>query len=100
MRSLFFLVLSVAVLLAGCAGSRSGAAGAALAGAGTSAAEAPRDSLRAKFQLKIMAEEGKVQEFDAVLFSVLSLCSALPFSREAYTCEGVRFQPHQRWCDL
>ena len=70
MRSLFFLVLSVAVLLAGCAGSRGGAAGTAQAGAGTPAAEAPRDSLRAKFQLKIMAEEGKVQEFDAVLFSV------------------------------
>jgi len=70
MRSLFFLVLSVVLLLAGCAGSRSGAEEAAQASAGTPAAEASRDSLRAKFQLKIMAEEGKVQEFDAVLFSV------------------------------
>ena len=70
MRCILFLVLSVAVLLAGCAGSRGGAAGAALAGAGSSAAEAPQDSLKAKFQLKLATEEGKAQEFDAVLFSV------------------------------
>ncbi len=69
MRSLFFLVLSVVFFLAGCAGSRGGDAGATQAGT-VPAAEVPRDSLRAKFQLKIMAEEGKVQEFDAVLFSV------------------------------
>lgn len=58
--------------LAGCAGSRgvSGSAGACDASAGCSAEVVRPDSLRAKFQLNITQEDGKVQEFDAVLFSV------------------------------
>lgn len=58
-----------AVLLTGCAGNR-GAAGACEGSAACAQEQARPDSLRAKFQLNITQEDGKVQEFDAVLFSV------------------------------
>ena len=57
--------------LAGCAGSRGvSGSGTCDASAGCVQEVASPDSLRAKFQLNITQENGDVQEFDAVLFSV------------------------------
>ena len=64
-----FFAFAAAVLLAGCAGSR-GAASTCEGSAECIQEQARPDSLRAKFQLNITQEDGKVQEFDAVLFSV------------------------------
>lgn len=64
------LMALIMAFLAGCAGSRG------VSGSGTCDAsagcvqEASLDSLRAKFQLNITQENGDVQEFDVVLFSV------------------------------
>lgn len=54
--------------LFGCAGNRPAVETVATSADGVSA-EAPRDSLRAKFQLTIV-QDSSTQEFDAVLFSV------------------------------
>jgi hypothetical protein len=65
------LMALIMAFLAGCAGSRgvSDGAGACDASAGC-VQEASLDSLRAKFLLNITQENGDVQEFDVVLFSV------------------------------
>ena len=65
------LVAIALAFLAGCAGSRGvSGTGACEASAGCVHDAARPDSLRAKFQLNITQEDGKVQELDAVLFSV------------------------------
>ncbi len=61
------LVLFSLCVLVGCAGNKPTIEPAAAASDG--AQEAPRDSLRAKFQLTIV-QDSSTQEFDAVLFSV------------------------------
>lgn len=63
---LFFVILSA---LCGCAGS-SNAEKSSLKELPDASAEAPRDSLRAKFKMTLVGGDGKPQSFDAVLFSV------------------------------
>lgn len=62
------VALFVLCALFGCAGNRPAAETVAKSADGVSA-EAPRDSLRAKFQLTII-QDSSTQELDAVLFSV------------------------------
>ena len=75
MRHPFLLLLAIAFILIGCAGKKPVVEPAANVAADTTAVEAPRDSLRAKFVLTIYQQDSatqelKTQEFDAVLFSV------------------------------
>ena len=63
--SVFAFLFAVCVL-AGCAGNKPAVAPVS----SDSVVEAPRDSLRAKFQLSIIQPDSSIQELDAVLFSV------------------------------
>lgn len=68
-RSVLFLILVALAMLSGCAGGKKAEM---VSAAPVSAAqvETPRDSLRAKFLLTLATADGKMQELDAVLFSV------------------------------
>jgi len=60
----FFLLLLLSFFMTGCAGGKQSTAPV------TATAEAPADSLKAKFSITIHSEDGKSQDLDAVLFSV------------------------------
>ncbi len=68
-RSVLFLMLVALAILSGCAGGKKAEMVSATPAA-TVRAEIPRDSLRAKFLLSLATNDGKMQELDAVLFSV------------------------------
>ena len=60
----FFGLLILSLFLMGCVGGKQAITPV------TAPAEAPADSLKAKFSITIYSEDGKSQDFDAVLFSV------------------------------
>jgi len=64
----FLGTLCLVLALVGCAGNKSASVEPSVKEGAT--AEAPRDSLRAKFVLTIADEKGEFQDLDAVLFSV------------------------------
>lgn len=68
-RSVRFLMLVALAMLAGCAGGKKPELKADAAPV-QAEVQVPQDSLRAKFLLTMVDNEGKAQELDAVLFSV------------------------------
>lgn len=63
-RCAILMILGVSLFFSGCAGVKSSAKSSALGGIPA------RDSLRAKFVLTVVGDDGKMQDLDAVLFSV------------------------------
>lgn len=66
-RSALFLILVALAVLAGCAGGKKAEL---VNDAPAAKVELPQDSLRAKFVLTLVGNDGKPQDLDAVLFSV------------------------------